>query len=1096
MTTVRLRAGQRDVFFTSIPLSLTLAFCILLPSRNTTRLLFVDDVASTLASIIKRNNTMGRKKRQPSISSNDNRPLQPLVNTMDILHSFSDRLAHLRKENAQRAQQMDETCAALEGDLALTMSRLQAETAQQQQEENCLRQERDELRKALAELKHQQRKQQRAAAVRNNDCIIQTTANVITPTSEHAVDNFQQERMPIEYLPTDLMDAIHDDDSNDAELPLPTSSTAQDNNNATTTTWQCVACTYENSSLAMSCEMCQTAKSLAPPVVPAITSLLLEMGYSAQQIQEAMDALNDADKNKPEQVIYSMDQKVQRLQQEEERLQQEKLKQERAVKEKEAKERVARKKAEEEAEKRARQEAEEAEERQAREAADRLRREAREAKERARMEREQQENAARLAEQQERRKDDAVANAPVPVVKAEKESPPSSDGPVADKDAPMPAKATEHANKMETSVSLVKPTAAIRAIPKSPVRGKKTVMVDKLSQYMYPEASEGTDASAVSPIFGMLQNESTIEAARKLLSLEDRCARLKKEASDLRREHVSNEQDIASRRAKEAALDDELVVRQKRIETRLQFVLNQKSHSKYKTKAMVLARIKEIEKAVKENEEKAKEGDDSQGGDKPSKKVDKKKIENEMKTLRDILQYYEEVEKEKESAPKRLKEVEDDIDNKRTKLKASIDDLLGKAKKTESVYRVKLNLVEKKRDEIAMIKKTGEAEDARFDINGTRDEHGNTFLMVATQNNDLATARLLFQLGASPNAKGAAGLTAMDLARYFSIDEMADLIAQNGGSENSNATWSVLATKAKALHPIDWETQLQIAERAAIPADTKLSSEEDPIADETALLSATERRKKFTCFDSSLLEPSATKFRRVVLLESDVYSWFSEADATERSGLCNFLSRLQSSSIEDRDDKTQAVSCHRRFVIGVKRSKQFEVLCAALNPTSNANAPVPADALVVFYSPFVESYIHGVSNVGVLVWAVTTESKASRYISLIEAAEFLRHKVDDPNERFPSHRDGVLELGKDMHLLDLKATSIFTGSAMELLTVDMDKNDLVRMENDDFIPPKRLLHHEQQLQQAIFRSTEKESSENQGILSMARPDLSTNLFGG
>jgi hypothetical protein len=57
----------------------------------------------------------------------------------------------------------------------------------------------------------------------------------------------------------------------------------------------------------------------------------------------------------------------------------------------------------------------------------------------------------------------------------------------------------------------------------------------------------------------------------------------------------------------------------------------------------------------------------------------------------------------------------------------------------------------------------------------------------------------------------------------------------------------------------------------------------------------------------------------------------------------------------------------------------------------------------------------------------------------------------------------VLELGKDMHLLDLRATSVFTGSAMELLTVDIDNDDLVRMVNEDFIPKKRLLHHEQQM---------------------------------
>jgi hypothetical protein len=137
-----------------------------------------------------------------------------------------------------------------------------------------------------------------------------------------------------------------------------------------------------------------------------------------------------------------------------------------------------------------------------------------------------------------------------------------------------------------------------------------------------------------------------------------------------------------------------------------------------------------------------------------------------------------------------------------------------------------------------------------------------------------------------------------------------------------------------------------------------------------------------------------------------------------------------------------------------------------LSPSSKSvEDQVAKDALVVFYLPFVESYINGIASVGVLLWAVTTESKASRYISLIEDAEFLRHKMDDPKEQFPPHQDGVLELGKDMHLLDLRATSLFTGSAMEL-PVDIDNDDVVRMVNEDFIPKKRLLHHEQQMRQA------------------------------
>jgi hypothetical protein len=81
---------------------------------------------------------------------------------------------------------------------------------------------------------------------------------------------------------------------------------------------------------------------------------------------------------------------------------------------------------------------------------------------------------------------------------------------------------------------------------------------------------------------------------------------------------------------------------------------------------------------------------------------------------------------------------------------------------------------------------------------------------------------------------------------------------------------------SKALHPINWETQLQIAKRAAIPADTKLSSEETVVGDDTARLPASDRRKDFPCFDASLLAPNEINFRRVAPLENDVYLWFSD----------------------------------------------------------------------------------------------------------------------------------------------------------------------------------------------------------------------------
>lgn len=170
----------------------------------------------------------------------------------------------------------------------------------------------------------------------------------------------------------------------------------------------------------------------------------------------------------------------------------------------------------------------------------------------------------------------------------------------------------------------------------------------------------------------------------------------------------------------------------------------------------------------------------------------------------------------------------------------------------------------------------------------------------------------------------------MDFAKYFSLRDMTALIAQNRGVETIDSTWDVLYTTTKARHPFDWETQLQIAERAAIPADTKLSSEEDLVTDDTTLLPASDRKKVFACFDASLLEPHATNFCRVALLEKGVYLWFSEADASVRSAFYTFTDRLRSS--EELDEKPKPIMCHRRFFVGVKRAKQFEVHCAELSP--------------------------------------------------------------------------------------------------------------------------------------------------------------------
>jgi superfamily I DNA/RNA helicase len=103
--------------------------------------------------------------------------------------------------------------------------------------------------------------------------------------------------------------------------------------------------------------------------------------------------------------------------------------------------------------------------------------------------------------------------------------------------------------------------------------------------------------------------------------------------------------------------------------------------------------------------------------------------------------------------------------------------------------------------------------------------------------------------------------------------------------------------------------------------------------------------------------------------------------------------------------------------------------------------------------------------------------------------------VDD-DEHFPSHVKEVLELGKDVHLLDLNSTSIFTSKPLELYIVDIDKGDLGRLDYQDFAPQKRISYFEAQLNRTLFDSSEEEARDNEAILSGEQGGMSTSLFGG
>ena len=310
------------------------------------------------------------------------------------------------------------------------------------------------------------------------------------------------------------------------------------------------------------------------------------------------------------------------------------------------------------------------------------------------------------------------------------------------------------------------------------------------------------------------------------------------------------------------------------------------------------------------------------------------------------------------------------------------------------------------RKELVEVK--GQKEDPSFNVSTSRDAFGNTFLIVTAQTNDVITAKLLLGLGAAPNETNDDDLTAMSFASYFRNDSMVSLLSKNKATA-SNLPFDGLVnirTQGMDRFSVDWETQLRVSEQSAIPPDTFLASAEDLDKDEETKMPtlAPEQMKDFSCFEARLLNPDAnTNFQRMILVEKSVYSWFVDPDrqSAEKS---QFLSLLR--SLLPGNDSMTAI-CHRRAVVGVQ--PQFEVLCSALDPNS-----IKSSSTVVHFTPFVSSQNRrGIADVGVLVWGVSSESRASYLKALIEQSEWKRNKVEDANERFLPHTEHVLPLGKN-----------------------------------------------------------------------------------
>ena len=82
------------------------------------------------------------------------------------------------------------------------------------------------------------------------------------------------------------------------------------------------------------------------------------------------------------------------------------------------------------------------------------------------------------------------------------------------------------------------------------------------------------------------------------------------------------------------------------------------------------------------------------------------------------------------------------------------------------------------RELIQGIKGSGKYEDTHFDINGSKDERGHTFLMVCAQNDDVTTAKICLDMGADISATNPEGLCAIDYSYFFEFDSVTELIVQ------------------------------------------------------------------------------------------------------------------------------------------------------------------------------------------------------------------------------------------------------------------------------------------------------------------------------
>jgi len=375
----------------------------------------------------------------------------------------------------------------------------------------------------------------------------------------------------------------------------------------------------------------------------------------------------------------------------------------------------------------------------------------------------------------------------------------------------------------------------------------------------------------------------------------------------------------------------------------------------------------------------------------------------------------------------------------------------------------------------------------KFDIDRLHDRRGLTLLSVAALNEDVKTVRVCLEVGASPSVLNADNTRAIDIAYRFGFDEISDML---GTSHLQTNSWKYLEEVAPIDPDLrkDWEDTYEVAKAAAVPAEALRESPEKCEADEEKRMHFLEPHNTidFSCFENRLVEGTfnSSTTRRTVLLNKDVYNWCKTVNPAARSNFINTLEGLKPPEI--RRPHVPATPIRRRSIVGTIIT--FELLAAPFKAEY-------AKEMVALLTPFVSGSVDGYKSIGILVWAVVKDEEASMYRTLISNVEFLRNKVALEDD-FPPHRPGVLELGVDMHLLDLTSTSIWTTSAMELRILNVDEGDLDNLQAKGFDARRRIVLSDLLTNRKIFNKDDAEEEDQAQVLNRCRVNMSYHVIGG